>query len=306
MWCGSCVLILAGGKKPSQIGFRDPVFNINIVGQKVKSLSSHAFFLYCKVAISFTFHIISTFFCQFTRLFHFSTMYCLFFSTCLLLWLHLPRLFASPREKGHSAPHRYAPKKLSPLIKPVSQSSPPPSTDHSFQATLTGYGGHCDTSVGSCGFLGTPNSFTAAVSVGWNLPSQPGQCGTCWRITDGHNINGRGVKGSAITTPPLVVIISNTCAPNKHIPGFQCNQNAGEPRDRFGSVTVVDLCQDTVAARAFWGGGPGLATATITQVPCEQWKGQVSKFSGWSRYKKSPNGKGVVLKNPGGRGATVQ
>ncbi|MCJ1467587.1 hypothetical protein MMC07_006212 [Pseudocyphellaria aurata] len=226
-------------------------------------------------------------------------MYSLFFPICLLLWVHLPGLLASPREKGHSTPHKFAPKKVSPLIKPVSQpSSPAPSTGRSFQATITAYGGHCDTGAGSCGFLGTPNSFTAAVSAGWNLPSQPGQCGTCWRLTNGHNVNGRGGKGSAITTPPLVVIINNTCAPDKKKPGFQCNQNAGEPRDRFGSVTVIDLCQDTGAARAFWGNGPGLATATITQVSCEEWKGQVGRISGWAKYKKSADGKTVVLKNP--------
>ena len=125
-----------------------------------------------------------------------------------------------------------------------------------FQATITGYGPNCASTgsgYGSCGFLATPNSYQAAVSTYWNSAGLPGQCGTCWKITDGTNINGDGSRGAAIGTPPIVVMVDNTCAKDLSKPGFQCNQNAQSPVDKFGSVTVLDLCHDTGAPEAFWG-----------------------------------------------------
>lgn len=172
---------------------------------------------------------------------------------------------------------------------------------HSFQATITGYGGQCATKFGSCGFVANANAYTGAVSSGWNLATKPGQCGTCWRITDGHSVDGSGAKKSAITTPPLVVLITNTCAPDRKKPGFQCNQREGEEHDKFGSVTVLDLCHDTGAPQAFWGPGlsgtGGLATATITQVECEQhWQGRIERVASWSKFKKISGGKTVARK----------
>lgn len=105
--------------------------------------------------------------------------------------------------------------------------------------------------------------------------------------------------GKLITTPPLVVMVTNTCAPDLKKKGFQCNQNAAEPRDKFGSVTVLDLCHDTGAADAFWGhdfggGMGGLAVADITPVDCGlYWKGKVSKISQWLPFIMKPDAKGV-------------
>ncbi|MCJ1265542.1 hypothetical protein MMC22_005422 [Lobaria immixta] len=198
------------------------------------------------------------------------------------------------------APQRPAPQRPAPQNS-AQQSSPAPFTGGSFQATLTGYEGPCASTYGSCGIVANTEAYTGAVSAGWNAPSQPGQCGTCWRVTNGHSIGGNGAKTSPITTPPIVVFITNTCAPDLKKPGFQCNQRKGE-RDKFGSVTVLDLCHESGASNAFWGpglkGNGGLATATITQVPCEQWSGQVNRVADWAKFKKSNSGKTVLLKKP--------
>jgi hypothetical protein len=61
-------------------------------------------------------------------------------------------------------------------------------------------------------FLGAQNSYQAAASTYWNTAGLPGQCGTCWKLTDGTNINGDGSKGSLIGTAPILVMIDNTCA----------------------------------------------------------------------------------------------
>ncbi|MCJ1459692.1 hypothetical protein MMC28_010071 [Mycoblastus sanguinarius] len=130
-----------------------------------------------------------------------------------------------------------------------------------YQATITGYGGNCANAVanyGSCGFLGAQNSFQAAMSTYWNSAGLPGQCGTCWKLTDGSNINGDNSRGSLIGTAPIVVMVDNTCAKYPSKPtgaedGFQCHQDAQNPVDKFGSVTVVDLCIDRVRQKRFGG-----------------------------------------------------
>jgi len=100
----------------------------------------------------------------------------------------------------------------------ISSPSPQANTTGShgtFQATITGYGGNCADPAagsGSCDFLGVPNSFQAAVSTYWKVADLPSQCGTCWKLTDGTNINGDGSKSSLIGTAPIVVMIDNKCA----------------------------------------------------------------------------------------------
>ena len=117
----------------------------------------------------------------------------------------------------------------------------------SYQATITGYQ-DCGTAQGSCGFVASPGAYTGAVSVYWNTASLPGQCGTCWLIHNASNVDvSTNTSGDPITTPPITVMITNTCAPDLSKPGFQCNQEANAPVDKFGSVTVVDLCVDTGA-----------------------------------------------------------
>lgn len=80
---------------------------------------------------------------------------------------------------------------------------------------------------------------------------------------------------------------------------------AQNPVDKFGSVTVVDLCVDTGAPAAFWGhpftGGQtgGLAVANITQVDCDEWDGSLDRFSSWTRYQAMPGDDKKVELKPG-------
>ncbi|KAM0805159.1 hypothetical protein BDR22DRAFT_885231 [Usnea florida] len=191
------------------------------------------------------------------------------------------------------------------------------SSNQVYQATITAYGGQCGSRPPACGFLGTNASYQAAVSTYWNTPGLPGQCGTCWRLTDATKIDGNKQKAGPLGTPPIVVMIDNTCAPDPSKPtggpdGFQCNQNEAFPTDALGSVTVVDLCADTGASDAFWGkeGAPpskgedghtaGLAVASIERVDCgEVWKGEVGGFQDWSRYVATGGAEDAVGVKPG-------
>lgn len=70
--------------------------------------------------------------------------------------------------------------------------------------------------------------------------------------------------------------------------------------DRWGSVTGVDLCYDTGASQALWGGladgqTRGLAVGVITQVDCgRQWKGEGVGFQHWSKYEATPGARTAV------------
>lgn len=149
--------------------------------------------------------------------------------------------------------------------------------------------------------LGNSGSYQGAVSVYWNTPGLPGQCGTCWQLNNGTKLDGNRTAAGPIGTEPIVVMIDNTCGADPSKPtgghnGFQCNQNAANPTDGFGSVTVVDLCADTGASDAFFGSSgaaspgedghrAGLALATITQVDCgKYWKGSVNHFEKWTKF----------------------
>lgn len=94
-------------------------------------------------------------------------------------------------------------------------------------------------------------------------------------------------------------MIGNTCAKDPSKPtgasdGFQCNQDAENPVDKLGSVTVVDLCVDTEAPAAFRGhhfsAGQtgGLAVANLMQVDCDEWDGSLDRFSSWTKYQAVP------------------
>ena len=186
-----------------------------------------------------------------------------------------------------------------------------------YQATITAYGGQCGSRTPACGFLGTQASYQAAVSNYWNTPGLPGQCGTCWQLTNATKIDGNKQQAGPIDTPPIVVMIDNTCAPDPSKPtggpdGFQCNQNAQYPVDAFGSVTVVDLCADMGASDVFFGSegaapsagedghGAGLAVANITRVDCGvMWKGAVDDFQSWSKYVATSDAEDAVRVKPG-------
>lgn len=186
-----------------------------------------------------------------------------------------------------------------------------------YQATITGYGGQCSSRAPACGFLGTQGSYQAAVSTYWNTPGLPGQCGTCWQLTDATKIDGNKQRAGPLGTPPIVVMIDNTCAPDPSKPtggddGYQCNQNAQAPVDAYGSVTVVDLCADTGASDVFFGSDgsapnpgedghrAGLAVANITRVDCgAMWKGGVEGFQSWSKYVATSGAEDAVGVKPG-------
>lgn len=222
----------------------------------------------------------------------------LLLSPLSLLLLALP-ILASPCAPS-TQPQSPSPLKSTLPFRPDNFRVPAIPQGETYQATITGYGGACDTKFGSCGILASKGAYTGAISVGWNVAGKPGQCGICFRLSGGYNMRGGGVRNAPITTPPIVVMITNTCAPNHDIPGFQCNQNAAAPRDRFGSVTVLDLCHDTGAADAYWGRGSlhgggtgGLAVANITRVTCDGWQGGGLNVAHWASFKVKANGKGV-------------
>ena len=156
---------------------------------------------------------------------------------------------------------------------------------HPYQATVTGYGaGGCNSAahIGKCGFLGSGTFPHAAMSAGFNEPPQPGQCGTCWELSQPRtlcyntkpphicpspdNVDDRSQDG-------LIVLVTNTCAPYYDPSNLlgACNQKDGS-KDALGSSTVVDLCMDTDAAKAWWNSTrAGLNVATVQQVDCKSW-----------------------------------
>ena len=80
----------------------------------------------------------------------------------------------------------------------------------------------------------------------------------------------------------MVVLINNSCSPGKdqYQPGAvgQCAQTNSNPKDKLGSQTVLDLCQDTNAVEMLWGTSkPGMAVADIEEVDCSEWSGTARK-----------------------------
>lgn len=100
----------------------------------------------------------------------------------------------------------------------------------------------------------------------------------------------------------LIVLVTNTCAsyydPSNTIGA--CNQKKGS-KDALGSATVVDLCMDTDAAKAWWNSDTkaGLNVATIQQVDCKSWPGTIGPKASWLHdgYKGGPG-----LLDPGKKG----
>ncbi|KAI4161909.1 MAG: hypothetical protein LQ342_004475 [Letrouitia transgressa] len=177
-----------------------------------------------------------------------------------------------------------------------------------YQATVTGYGGggSCidPKKIGKCGFLGSGTAPQAAFSAGFNEPPQPGQCGTCWMLTapkklcytsnappkicpGPNNVDERSQSG-------LIVLVTNTCAPSNNPSDTLkvCNQKNWS-KDGLGSSTVVDLCMDTDAAKAWWNSNKaGLNVATIQRVNCSNWPGTMGAEADWfvkyGNYKGGP------------------
>ena len=174
-----------------------------------------------------------------------------------------------------------------------------------YQATITRYTDNCAGQVGACGFLGTATSFQCAMSEFWTAPGMPGQCGTCWRITNGTMANSDGTMATTKTND-ITVMTTNTCAYYSGDPTGSCSQSKDAPRDRWGSDTGLDLCHDTGAPKAFWGEAQdatgGIAVATIQQVDCDShWLGDLSpeSFVDWTKYQ--PDGTKNLKFKPGHR-----
>ncbi|KAL6717706.1 hypothetical protein ACLMJK_005621 [Lecanora helva] len=185
--------------------------------------------------------------------------------------------------------------------------SPPNTTTspQTYQATITGYTGSCGTVVGSCGFLGTPGSYQCAMSAYWQTPGLPGQCGTCWQLSNARNANGDGTIAGPINSAPIVVMTDNACASNPADPTGSCNTSPEQLKDRWGSDTAVDLCVDTGAADALFGrryeNQGGVAVADLVQVDCgAQWKGTVDpgSYVDWTGYVATPGQPLAAVKKP--------
>ena len=175
-----------------------------------------------------------------------------------------------------------------------------------YQGTITGYGkGSCNdpTKIGKCGFLGSGTFPQAAMSAGFNEAPEPGQCGTCWLMSNPRKLCYHPAAPCAnppcIPPPPticpqpnvdpasesgLIVLVTNTCAPYYSPTNTvqACNQQNGS-KDALGSDTVVDLCMDTDAAQAWWNSTTqaGMNVATIQRVNCSSWPGHMGPQASW-------------------------
>ena len=141
------------------------------------------------------------------------------------------------------------------------------------------------------------------MSAYWLSPGLPGQCGTCWRLSNARNANGDGSIANAINTQPIVVVTDNACASNPADPTGSCNTSPSQPKDRWGSDTAVDLCADTGAADALFGrhyeDKGGVAVADLVQVDCgSEWEGEVDQASivDWAHYVPTPGQELAVAK----------
>ncbi len=187
------------------------------------------------------------------------------------------------------------------------------SSGKTYQATITGYTGNCGGQVGACGFLGTRGSYQFAMSAYWLQHGLPGQCGTCWQLSNARNANGDGTIADPINSPPIVVMTNNACASNPADPTGSCNTSPTQAKDRWGSDTAVDLCADTGAADALFGrlyeDKGGVAVGDLVQVDCgSQWKGSADpqSFVDWAAYVPTPGQKLAVSKKPKRRKRLLQ
>ena len=168
----------------------------------------------------------------------------------------------------------------------VSPQTPVEGDGRSMQVTVTGYG-DCTTKAMACPILGvSSNSPTAAMSA--YLIPQPGKgmCGTCWRVTNAHDLTHFGpnkiplqgpVRANSQANKPggMVVMINNSCGADPKSVVGACNQTPQSPIDRLNSQSVLDLCTGTDAVQQFFGEKKaGMAIATATQVDCKEWDGQ--------------------------------
>ena len=146
-----------------------------------------------------------------------------------------------------------------------------------------GTDGNCQTNAGACG--NNPRSgYTAALSEflyfhgGTNVGSRGNTgggngglaCGTCWKLWGGNDGGG-----NAISSTPIVVLVTNMCA--HELPGQEknmCGMGSLEEKNAFQMNILVDLCMDSGASQAFWGPPPwGATTGRAQQVDCSQWCG---------------------------------
>ena len=161
------------------------------------------------------------------------------------------------------------------------------------QATVTGYGG-CLTQAMACGLSGSPGKDPTAAMSGYLIPHNDGVCGSCWKISDIRSLDYSAGSG----TPPsigkpfdseaegMVVLVNNACAPgeDQYRPGAvgQCAQETRGvgAKDKLGSETVLDLCEDTDAVVTMWNSTkPGMVVADLVGVSCEEWSGTIRKVA---------------------------
>ncbi|KAI9678365.1 MAG: hypothetical protein M1817_006312 [Caeruleum heppii] len=142
-------------------------------------------------------------------------------------------------------------------------------------ATFTSYSG-CGASV-SCGpgSATGSNQYSAAVNQqaygGMASGVGPG-CGVCWRINASHDSGNNPLGGS------IVVKVNNECpaAGNDQY----CGQTASQPLNQYGGAVHLDLCTDSGASQAIFGGRPGIGFGTAQIVSCAEWDAQTARLNG--------------------------
>lgn len=174
-----------------------------------------------------------------------------------------------------------------------------------FSATITWYGTNdergspnCNSNTVACGFYTfvsfgfiifpcsqrrTDSRFPAtnqpgfSAAVSQNLFSSSSACYTCYRITGRTDAHG---KAFANAGKSLVVMVNNLCPATSANP--LCSQKTLNDTNSLGAQIDVNLCNDSGANEAFFGGsGVGLAVGTAEEVSCSLWEGQ-KKFDAGS------------------------
>ncbi|KAK8253807.1 hypothetical protein IWZ00DRAFT_568650 [Phyllosticta capitalensis] len=148
------------------------------------------------------------------------------------------------------------------------------------KSTMTVYGSKDQNGSGNCvkqqacGIYAS-QGYSAAVSqnlygVGSGQGTGPA-CGTCWSVTVETDSSKNPLPGGPKT---ITVVVDNLCPPGGNP---ICAQPDLKSTNQYGANVNFDLCQDSGAQEAIFGGtGTGLGIGYAEKVDCSTWKGQLA------------------------------